>query len=153
MTKNQQRRKRQKRNKKSNKEVAAEFSKVMGEMGGDQKKVLNNLLFSATRPSAQNPIVPKTILNMGSEDSQPRSLPETEVKNDHLLVKGINLCKNSQTGEWEVSQVETNHGSFGTGMDQNEQINQTLVRGFVKYLKNIFEDDIQTFINDEKKRK
>ena len=144
-TKNQRRRKRQKRKKKNNQKVVeTKAGLVIENMDSDQKKVLNNLLFAATDPSKNTPL-PGSVLG-----AQGRALPNNDIKKDHLLIKGINLSKDPQTGTWEISSIDTNHGQFGTGEKQTERINQTLVRNFVAYIKNIFENDIREFINSGK---
>src|SRR5690606_21539325 len=82
-------------------------------------------------------------------------MPLTEVKNDHLLIKGMQVTKNMKTGAWEFGEIETNQGTFALGPIHNERMNQKMLQTLALYLKDIFEEDLKEFlgIKDEIKDK
>lgn len=129
--------------------VATKFGTAIEGLNSTQRKALDQLLFSATEPSALGTI-PNSILANRDHLSQGRSIPRNDVKTNHLLLKSITVAKNMTTGAWEVSHVETNQGQFGTGDQQTEKINQSLVISFVAYIKKIFEADLIKYIEDER---
>ena len=124
--------------------VHTKFGSVIKNMTVEQRRAFEQLIMSGTEPSLPGAI-PDSALGM----NQGRQLPQTESKADHLLIKGIHLSKNMSSGNWEVSVIETNHGQFGTGEEQTKKLNQELVRGFVTYLRKVFEEDLNEFLSQE----
>lgn len=133
--------------KSSKKIVNTNFGTVLENQSADQKKVLQNLIFAATAPSENSKIADSAL---GIQPTNGRTLPKNDIKIDHLLIKGISLAKNMQSGDWEISEITTNQGSFGTSKDQNERLNQKLLRYLAGYLKQTFEGDIKAFLHSEK---
>jgi hypothetical protein len=123
-----------KTSKKRNKEIVhTKFGTIIQDLKGEEKRALSSLLFSTTEPS-----------------ESARQIPSNEIKKDHLLVKGINLVKNPQTGIWEVGLIITNQGNFSTSEAQTTRMSQPLIRSFVNYLKDLFEEDVSEYIKKEK---
>lgn len=112
----------------------------MPEMNSQQKKAMQQLLFRGTQ-------------DITTEDpetrQQARVLPDTEVKTDHLFIKDMKLSKDFKSGSWVISEVNTNQGIFELGPNQNERINQDMIRNLALYLRELFEEDLKTFINEE----
>jgi len=84
----------------------------------------------------------------------PRSSPKrehisTEVKKDHLFIKGIKLEKNLFKGRWEISEINTNKGSFAVGSEQNNRLSQQVMQKMTLYLKSLFESDLEEFLSSE----
>lgn len=148
MTKAPKKKGRPKSSKNKTKVVETKFATVIKDMKSDQRKVLDQLLFSATEPSV-NPSLPESVLS----PPRGRQLPQNNIKKDHLLIKGIKINKNMTSGEWEVSLVETNKGNFGTGQEQTKRIDQKQVRALVSHLKNVFEEDLKAFLEEENDNK
>jgi hypothetical protein len=128
---------------KKTKKLKTPFGTVIESLSSNQKKALDQLLFSATEPSihANTPDL--------SAPRNGRTLPQNEAKSDHLLIKKFSLKKNMTTGSWEIESIETNKGSFGTGEDQTSKIDQSLLRSVAAHLKQVTEQDLVDFIESE----
>lgn len=122
--------------------VETPFGTVIKNLSSNQRKVLDQLLLSATDSSRAGPVP-------GQAPTQGYALPQHDTKKDHLLIKEICLKKNMQSGEWEIGHIDTNQGKFGTSQEQTDAINQTLIRSVVHYLKSIIEPSLEAFIEEE----
>lgn len=127
--------------------IQTKFGTVIESLSSSQKKMLDQLMFTATDPSTNGHLPDSVFQGV----RQGRALPQNDIKKDHVLIKGLHLTKNMNTGDWEVSMIETNHGKFGTSAEQTAKINQKIVRALISYMKNVFEKDLQSFIEKERR--
>lgn len=113
-------------------------------MDSSAKRAFNALVQQGTQDSGEI-VIPNNLKGQRAP-SQPRVLPQTEAKNDHLFVKGIQLTKHPTTGEWHFGEIETNQGIFALGSEHNAKLNQKMLKDFVLYLKDIFEEDLVQYL-------
>lgn len=146
MTETNPKQTKKKRAKRKRKVTNTPFGSAIGNLSSDQKKVLDQLLFVSTAPSEASK-VPESALGV---PQQSRQLPQNDIKNDHLLIKQFSLIKNMQTGNWEISLIETNQGKFSTSQEQTDRIDQKSVRQFVSQIKEAFAPDLKAFLEGEK---
>lgn len=125
--------------------IKTKFGTVITKLNNKQHKLINELAFTTTDPTVSSPS-PEAIFD-GSLNS--RHVPEHEIKNDHLLISGVEIIKNFKTGNWEIGKITSNKGYFTSGPDQNNKINQQLVRELILHLKQILEVDINNFLEQE----
>lgn len=133
---------------KGQKVVETKFGIVFQNMNALQKRSLNEFLFAVTDPSPRQ-YIPK---QGGNEFNISRKLPEYDAKSDHLWIREVVIRKNLESGKWEVGEIGTNQGRFGTSTEQTRRIDQQQVLNLIKHLKeDVFEEDLKAFLENEPK--
>lgn len=117
-------------------------------MNSTAKRAFNALVQQGTQDSGE--IVIPNNLKGQKASSQPRVLPQTESKKDHLFIRGIQLSKDTTTGNWFFGEIETNQGTFALGAEHNAKLNQKMLKDFALYLKDIFEEDLVQYLDLDK---
>lgn len=127
--------------------IKTKFGTVITKLNSKQNKLINELAFTTTDPTLE--VNAPSFVYDGSIKT--RHVPEYEIKQDHLLISGIELVKNLKTGNWEIAKINTNQGIFAAGSSQNEKLDQQSIRKLALQLKEILQLDIEFFLKEEVK--
>ncbi len=67
----------------------------------------------------------------------------------HIFLSSLVLAKDTETGEWQLAEVDTNKGRFLLGAETNEKLTQETIDKFVHYVRNKINSDIIGFLEQE----
>lgn len=68
--------------------------------------------------------------------------------NNHLLIKGLSFQK-TEEGEWRVSRIGTNRGTFGMGQNENNILDLQVVERFCSYISTTLRAELEGFLQEE----